>query len=88
MAQFDPCTIHIEGHRLPGDRWGLTRTMLSRRCKEVWDVKDEAAKSAVKRAVAELLRSGRLEEITVTGDKYLVAIDQRIGGDIAAASLF
>ncbi len=62
--------------------------MLSRRCKEVWDVKEEAAKSAVKRAVAELLRAGRLEEVTLSGDRYLVAIDQRIGGDIAPSSLF
>lgn len=88
MGQFDPATIHLEGFRLPGDEWGLTRPLIARRCKDIWGTKDAATMSAVKRAVAELIQAGRLKEITEGGGKYLVAIAQPTGGDVVPASLF
>lgn len=88
FGQFDPRTIHLEGFRLPGDEWGLTRPLIARRCREIWCTKEAATMSAVKRAVAELLQSGRLKEVTESGGKYLVAIEQPVGGSIAPASLF
>ena len=88
MGQFDARTIHLEGFRLPGDEWGLTRPLIARRCKDIWGTKEAATMSGVKRAVAELLLAGRLKEVTESGGKYLVAVAQPIGGDVAPASLF
>lgn len=91
MGLFDPATIHINGFRLPGDEWGITRREIRTRCAAVWDdLSPDAVKKRVQRAVAELIQAGRLKEIAVTGCTYLVAIEQRVsgGGDIVAASLF
>lgn len=91
MGLFDPATIHINGFRLLGDEWGITRREIRTRCAAVWDdLSPDAVKKRVQRAVAELIQAGRLKVIAVTGCTYLVAIEQRIsgGGDVAAASLF
>lgn len=89
MGQFDPCTIHLHGDRLPGDRWGMTRRALRERCARQWDhLSADAVKKAVQRCVAELLENGRLREEIIDGDAYLVPVQQAIGGDIAPASLF
>lgn len=89
MGLFDPATIHLNGFRLPGDEWGITRKDLRTRCAAVWDdMSADAVKKRVQRSVAELIQAGRLKEIPVSGAMYLVAIEQRIGGGDAPASLF
>lgn len=89
MGLFDPATSHLNGFRLPGDEWGITRKDLRTRCAAVWeDMSADAVKKRVQRSVAELLAAGRLKEIPVSGAMYLVALEQRIGGGDAPASLF
>ncbi len=89
MGQFDPRTIHLNGFRLAGDVWGLTRRELRERCAAVWDnLSADAVKKAVQRCVAELIAAGRLKEVNESGGLYLVAIEPQIGGSDAPASLF
>lgn len=89
MGLFDPATVHLNGFRLPGNEWGVTRKDIRTHCAAVWDdLSADAVKKRVQRAVAELLQAGRLKEIAVTGGMYLVAVEQRIGGGDAPASLF
>ena len=89
MGLFDPATIHLNAFRLPGDEWGITRKDLRTRCASVWeDMSADAVKKRVQRSVVELIGAGRLKEIPVSGALYLVAIEQRIGGDDAPSSLF
>lgn len=89
MGQFDPRTIHLNGFRLTGDVWGLTRKELRERCAAVWDnLSADAVKKAVQRCVAELIAAGRLKEVNESGGLYLVAIEPQTGGSDAPASLF
>ncbi len=89
MGQFDPRTIHLNGFRLAGDVWGLTRRELRERCAAVWDnLSADAVKKAVQRCVAELIAAGRLKEVNESGGLYLVAIEPQIGGSDVPASLF
>lgn len=89
MGLFDPATIHLNGFRLPDDEWGITRKDLRTRCAAVWDdMSADAVKKRVQRSVVELIQAGRLKELAVSGAMYLVAVEQRIGGGDASASLF